>query len=1139
MENYLQNFKNPPAEFRGKPFWAWNCKLDKEELLKQISYFKEMGMGGATLHCRTGLATEYLGEEFFETMEAVAAELKREGMLTGLYDEDRWPSGFAGGKVTEKDTYRKRFLVFSPWRKEEHEERMRDVKGDKSFWERSAGCGTLLARYEVKLRDGYLASCRRLSEGETATDGEEWYAYLELAAPNPKFNGKTYVDTLNKKALEQFLAITHEEYAKHFGAEFGKSIPSIFSDEPQFTFKQFFGTAEEKRELLIPYTDDFEDTFCEKYGESFLAHLPEVFWELPDGEVSVIRYEYHEHVTERFVEAFADTIGAWCREHRLAFTGHMMEEPTLYSQTSCTGETMRNYRGFGIPGIDILCDKREYTTAKQAQSAVQQMGKNQMMCEIYGVTNWDFDFRGHKSEGDYLAALGVTERVHHLAWASMAGESKRDYPASIFYQSPWYREYSELETYYARLNTALRSGSPVVRIGVIHPVESYWMVYGPEAQTADIREKLEKQFREITEWLLFSLLDFHYISEGLLESLDKEPSLVKRDALTEDRASGAEALSGKAAASAEDGASSAEALSGKAAGDLEDAERDATFAVGTMRYDCVIVPGCLTLREHTLERLAAFAAAGGKVIFLGDVPELVAGRKDERPAALAERTVRLPFDRNRLLGELEAYRMIDLKNANGVRTDRYVYQMRRTEGETLLFLANAKKIEKPDIPVRWDGVLTLRGIYQVTNMDALTGDETVLAPAYRDGNTYLPVGLYEYDSLLLRLRETEAAAETEQRRESMAFGADGARRRAAADFGIVQAGGREKQRELTAILHEVTDYSMEEENVLVLDQAEYALDGEAYQPAEELLRIDKKLRERVSYPLRTGISVQPWARGQEAEHVVEQNCSGQQAEHVEEQKCSGQQAENVEEQKAALHTVRLRFVVESEADISDCKLVLEELSQARVFWDGTEKDTEQCGFFVDHHIPCMKLGAVERGTHIFEVEHLFTPETKVEWLYLTGDFGVKVFGNRAILTSAPERVAYGSLTEYGFPFYGGNFTYQHEIEVKEDGDYEIEITKFRAPLLKICVDGTAAGRIMFAPYRCSLGRLAAGKHRIGITSFGSRINTFGQIHNNDDAFGYYGPDSWRTEGASYSYEYQLWKTGILSAPQVFRITGED
>ena len=29
-------FKSPTAEYRGTPFWAWNDKLDKEDLLWQI-----------------------------------------------------------------------------------------------------------------------------------------------------------------------------------------------------------------------------------------------------------------------------------------------------------------------------------------------------------------------------------------------------------------------------------------------------------------------------------------------------------------------------------------------------------------------------------------------------------------------------------------------------------------------------------------------------------------------------------------------------------------------------------------------------------------------------------------------------------------------------------------------------------------------------------------------------------------------------------------------------------------------------------------------------------------------------------------------------------------------------------------------
>ena len=30
----MELFKNPTAEYRGTPFWAWNCKLDKDMLMR-------------------------------------------------------------------------------------------------------------------------------------------------------------------------------------------------------------------------------------------------------------------------------------------------------------------------------------------------------------------------------------------------------------------------------------------------------------------------------------------------------------------------------------------------------------------------------------------------------------------------------------------------------------------------------------------------------------------------------------------------------------------------------------------------------------------------------------------------------------------------------------------------------------------------------------------------------------------------------------------------------------------------------------------------------------------------------------------------------------------------------------------------
>ena len=63
-------FQNPTCEYRGAPFWAWTCKLNEDELLWQIEIMREMGFGGFHMHARSGLATEYLGDEFMDLVDA-------------------------------------------------------------------------------------------------------------------------------------------------------------------------------------------------------------------------------------------------------------------------------------------------------------------------------------------------------------------------------------------------------------------------------------------------------------------------------------------------------------------------------------------------------------------------------------------------------------------------------------------------------------------------------------------------------------------------------------------------------------------------------------------------------------------------------------------------------------------------------------------------------------------------------------------------------------------------------------------------------------------------------------------------------------------------------------------------------------
>lgn len=59
-------------------------------------------------------------------------------------------------------------------------------------------------------------------------------------------------------------------------------------------------------------------------------------------------------------------------------------------------------------------------------------------------------------------------------------------------------------------------GVPIVKVGVIHPVESFWLHWGPNDKSGLIREELDKNFQDLTKWLLFGSIDFDFISESLL-----------------------------------------------------------------------------------------------------------------------------------------------------------------------------------------------------------------------------------------------------------------------------------------------------------------------------------------------------------------------------------------------------------------------------------------------------------------------------------------------------------------------------------------------------------------------------------------------------------------------------------------------
>ena len=556
-QQWTDMWADPPSIYRSAPFWSWNERLDPRRLARQIEQMHLAGMGGFFMHSRYGLKTAYLSEEWFECVSACNDKARELGMKSYLYDEDRWPSGTAGGLVTRNRPEMALHLLVAADRDEFPERLQRE------------------AVFAVKLNaDGALASHRLLEEDEPPGAAEQFVSFASGPAEDePWFNDASYLDVFNPEAVREFIRACYQPYADRYGDEFGKLIPAVFTDEPNYghghvTVEGRLGTA--------PWSPLLPREFLKRRGYDLRDHLPELLYPLAGGAFSKVAHDYYRTLTELFVEGFSAQIGQWCERHGIALSGHYLYEGTCDLQMRNIGAAMPHYAQQQWPGIDILTDQREeISTVKQCSSVAAQIGRERVLSELYGCTGWDWPLEGHKFNAGWQYALGVNFRCPHLSHYSLAGGAKRDFPASIFPHSPWWKYYKVVEDYFARLSLALTTGRVVRDVLIIHPIESVYGLPWRGAQAAAIQQSLDA--------LLEGLLDGHYDYD-----LGDESILAER------------------------------AKAGK--GEL---------TVGEMSYRLAIVPPSATLRSSTVELLQRLADTGGAVIFSGRAPELIDCEADD------------------------------------------------------------------------------------------------------------------------------------------------------------------------------------------------------------------------------------------------------------------------------------------------------------------------------------------------------------------------------------------------------------------------------------------------------------------------------------------------------------------------------
>ena len=493
-----ESFKNPPREFRGAPFWSWNGKLDPKELRRQVRDMKAHGMGGFFMHSRAGLETPYLGPEWMEAVRACVDEAKKVGMDAWLYDEDRWPSGAAGGLLTEDHP--------EYWAKSL---RLRRIPAA----DYAPDAHTLFA-WSAKV-DGCTASDLKplAPDAPSASKGKGREALLfsvVSAKTSGWYNGGAYPDLMDRGVTEKFLDVTLAPYEREVKKEFGKTVPGIFTDEPKY----FEGGRSGE---TLPWTPRLGEVFRERYGYDLIERLPELFFEVAGADSHALRRDYYDCITHLFAQSFTKTYAERAGALGLDLTGHYLEEQTLASQTRVIGAAMRHYEHMPAPGIDILRESiSEVLTVKQCSSVARQFGRERVLSETYGASGWGFTLEGEKWVGDWQIALGVNLRCQHLAWYTMARSGKRDYPPCFGYQSSSWSHHEATEDYFARACLMTTRGEAEREVLVLHPIESYWSECAALApEKPDLRD-LDEKLVTVMSALLESHHDFDLGDEDIL-----------------------------------------------------------------------------------------------------------------------------------------------------------------------------------------------------------------------------------------------------------------------------------------------------------------------------------------------------------------------------------------------------------------------------------------------------------------------------------------------------------------------------------------------------------------------------------------------------------------------------------------------
>lgn len=633
--NWKEEFREPSNAFRPQPFFHLNGELDTSLLDKQLDdaynldgfggvtllpVSAQQGFGGGTGVYSPGTTPEFLSEEFFKRMNFIIAKSASMGKEVVLYDDLDFPSGIAGGKIaSEYPQHLTRILTVTE----------KELSGGKS-----------VKPAELPVTGNYIGTValnvltlERLdisSETDWTAPEGEW----KILTFGIKQTGDR-IDYMDEAAVDQFIRLTYEQYAKHFGKYFGTTIRKIFFDDVGYYMNP------------SAWNTSIDELFRQRYGKEPLLYYPALWYDIGE-ETEAARIAFYGIRAELIGGVFVKKLADWCASHGLKITGH---SPGNYEPNTVQmyGDPFKFYRWSQEPLADIIHGYPYGRPGWKLVSSVAELHDRPVTSvEIYG----NYSNEETNKLMLYRAAMeamesGLSFFIPHGMW--LTPDKMRITPLIMHDNPVLADELADYSAFIGRSSFLLQGGRHVADIALLFPIQSLeaWTKLSgikkvDGAPSSDFLKMIPEEYRE----MVMSMAGDMDIS--MLASMFGQGTAAPGDT-TPRKAVGI----GKGVPESNDYNKISDLLKNQIRRDFtflhpEEFLTDIyTIRNGTIKmnsgdswqeYRLLIIPSGKVISVETLKRVAEYYRSGGKIIFTGELPSVASeyGRSIEVKPLLDE-----------------------------------------------------------------------------------------------------------------------------------------------------------------------------------------------------------------------------------------------------------------------------------------------------------------------------------------------------------------------------------------------------------------------------------------------------------------------------------------------------------------------